>query len=194
MPGRCKWILALVAIAGVSLFFVSEFLLAAGLSHGQAEIQARNLWKMADAKRAQGKFEDAIKAYEKSIEILAQSDVHGISSDKTTLGLAPRQMIELCKDMPIDVKKLKDGTYEGTAWGYQAQMTVEITLQSGRIKQFKVKDEKESSPRTALQFVPKAIMARQSCSVDAVSGATCTSYGLMVATQRALDKARETDK
>jgi hypothetical protein len=64
--------------------------------------------------------------------------------------------------------------------------TDELTLAGGRIKQFRVKDQKESSPRAALQLVPKAIMARQSCSVDASSGATCTSYGLMTATMRAL--------
>ena len=186
---RHKSLLFLVLVAGVSLG-AAGWLLAAGLSHGQAERQARDLWKLADGQRAQKKYENAIKAYEKSLEILAQSTVNNMTGDKTTLGMAAKQMIELCKAMPIDVTKLKDGTYEGKAWGYQAELTVEITLAGGRIKQFKIVEQKESAPRKSLEIVPKLIMSKQSCSVDAVSGATTTSYGLMTATQRSLDKAK----
>lgn len=189
MSTHRKLLLALVVMASVGLGCLSEWLLAAGMSHGQAEIQARNGWKLADGKRAQAKWEDAGKIYEKTLEILAQSSSGGVSGDKTTLGMAATQMIEFCKAMPIDVTKLGDGTYEGQAWGYQAQMTIEIKLEKGRIKSFQVKDQKESSPRKAFEVVPALIVKRQSPSVDAASGATCTSYGLMTATLRALKKA-----
>jgi uncharacterized protein with FMN-binding domain len=175
-----------VAVAGLSLFLASELVLAQTLSHGQAELQARQVWKTADGLRAQRKFDVAVKAYEKSLEILTRS-----GGDKTTLGMAAMQMIEFCKAMPLDVKTLKDGTYQGKAWGYAAEMTVEVTLQGGRIKQFKVLEQKESAPRKALEVVPRFIVSRQTPNVEAVTGATTTSYGLMTATQRALLQARE---
>ncbi len=192
MSAHRKLLLALVVMTSAGMACLSEWLLAAGISHGQAEIQARNGWKLADGKRAQGKWEDAGKIYEKTLAILAQSSTDGITGDKTTLGMAATQMIEFCKAMPIDVKKLGDGTYEGKAWGYQAQMTVEVKLEKGRIKTFQIKEQKESSPRKAFEIVPAQIVRRQHPSVDAASGATCTSYGLMTATLRALKKAPAT--
>jgi uncharacterized protein with FMN-binding domain len=172
----------------------AQLLLAQSLSHQQAEKLTREIWRVADARRAQGKYEDASKLYERAVKVLANCDIHGTTADKTTWGTACRQMIELCKAMPIDISKLKEGDYEGSAWGYQGNMTVGVTIRGGRIKQFTVKSQAESSPRKALEVVPAFIVRKQSPSVDASTGATMTSYGLMAATQRALDKAKPAEK
>ncbi|HUW56938.1 MAG TPA: tetratricopeptide repeat protein, partial [Planctomycetota bacterium] len=69
------------------------------MSHGQAEIQARKLWSLGDAVRRKGQYDKAVKAYEKSLEVLTTS-----GDDRSTLGMAAKQMIEFCNAMPIDVK------------------------------------------------------------------------------------------
>ena len=193
MPRRSTWTAALAFAGAVVVFAFAGFVIAQTISHGEAETIARNMWKAGDGKRAEKKWDDAVKAYEKSLEVLARSKSGGVTGDKTTLGMAAMQMIELCKAMPIDLKTLKDGTYEGQAWGYMAQMTIEVTLKGGKMTQFKLKDQKETH-KQALDPVPRMIMARHSPSVDAVTNATVTSYGLMTATKRALDKARAADK
>jgi len=153
------------------------------MSHGQAEIQARKLWSLGDAVRRKGQYDKAVKAYEKSLEVLTTS-----GDDRSTLGMAAKQMIEFCNAMPIDVKQLKDGAYEGEAWGYFAVMKISLKLEGGRIREFRILQHKETREK-GLEIVPRLIVKKQSPSVDAVSRATVTSYGLMTATLRALQKA-----
>jgi uncharacterized protein with FMN-binding domain len=180
-------ILVLSLVGGACLFVMSQTVLGAGgITAGNSEVKAREVWHIGDSLRLQGKFADAVRAYERSLEILAVG-----KGDTTTRGSASKNMIEFCGAMPIDVKKLKDGTYQGKAQGYQAEISVEVTLKDGKITLFKIVDQKESAPRAALQEVPKRIMARQNPNVDASTRATCTSYGLMTATLHALQQAKD---
>ena len=186
---RNRWtVLLLAVVASVGFFGLSEWLLAAGMSHGQVEVLARQGWKQADMLRGQKKYEQAGKVYEKTLDILTEGKQEG-----TTLGMAAKQMIEFCKAMPIDVKTLQDGAYEGTAWGYSGEMTIEVTLKSGRMTKFEIKSQKESR-KPGVQRVPGYIMKRQHPSVEAVTNCTVTSYGLMTATLRALQKAPAVEK
>ncbi|HUW58250.1 MAG TPA: FMN-binding protein, partial [Planctomycetota bacterium] len=66
--------------------------------------------------------------------------------------------------------------------------------EGGRIREFRILQHKETREK-GLEIVPRLIVKKQSPSVDAVSRATVTSYGLMTATLRALQKAEtKTDK
>ena len=187
-------VLVLSIVLSACLFAASERVLAAGQSFTQALKTASEMWRAADGRRLKGKYDDAIKAYEKSLEVISQASLFGIPGKDTTMAMAPRQMIELCKAMPIDLKTLQDGVWEGQAQGYAGLMTVEVTLKDGKITQFNLKSNKESKPRNALQVVPTLIIKKQTPSVDAVTGATISSYCVMSATQRALMKAKPADK
>ncbi len=192
---RHRALILVMSIAGGACLFVgSDHVLAAGPSFTQALNTASQFWRAADGRRLQGKYDDAIKAYQKSLEILSQATLFGIPGKNTTMAMAPQQMIELCKAMPIDVKTLKDGVWEGQAQGYAGLMTVEVTLKGGKITEFKVKSNKESKPRNALQVVPALIVKKQTPSVEAVTGATISSYCVMSATQRALVQAKPAEK
>ena len=152
----------------------------------EARKKARAYWQRADARRRRRKYEDAAKDYEKSVEAWR-------SANNRNFANVTAQMAGLCRAMPIDVRKLKDGTYTGTARGYSADITVEVQIRRGRIRGFRVTDQRESRPLKSLQALPALIGRRQSCSVDVVTGATVTSYGVMAATQRALEKAKPED-
>lgn len=145
--------------------------------------KAQAYWRRADARRRSKRYEDARKDYEKAAEAWG-------AANNRRFAEVTRQMVELCEAMPINVRKLRDGTYEGTALGHQANMTVSVTIRDGRIRGFEVKEQRESRPLKALEIVPRLIFRKQTPSVDAVSGATVTSYGLMTAAQRALEKAK----
>src|SRR5512145_298635 len=82
---------------------------------------------------------------------------------------------------------LKDGVYEGTAVGYQPSLTVSVEVKGGRIASVRVTKNYET-PRwwsAVANVIPKRIVKAQSTDIDAVSGATDSSYGIMSAVEDA---------
>ena len=140
-------------------------------------------WKRADARRKKKRYEDAAQDYEKSAQCWE-------TAGNRRFAQVTRQMVELCNAMPLDLKKLKDGTHTGSSRGYTANVELAVKLQSGKIKTLEVTSQRESRPRKALEIVPRLIVKRQSPSVDTATGATITSYALMCATSKALEKAK----
>lgn len=76
---------------------------------------------------------------------------------------------------------LRDGVYKSTNDGFISPITVELTVQNGRISDFKVIDHNETTQiaKTALTDVPYEILKNKSPKVDAVSGATETSDAII---------------
>jgi len=88
----------------------------------------------------------------------------------------------------------KDGTYIGIADGYGPDLTVEVTVEDKAIIEISIVDHNErgeSFYMPAFDTVPERIVESQSVSVDAVSGSTYSSYGIMNATSNALSDALE---
>ena len=89
-------------------------------------------------------------------------------------------------------QKYKDGTYTGSATGWGGPIEVEVTIKNGKIHSIKVL----SAPNETPQYLSKAkgvtarITAKQTTNVDAVSGATYSSNGIIKAVRNALLKAR----
>lgn len=86
---------------------------------------------------------------------------------------------------------LKDGTYQGQGQGMNGTIKVSVTVKGGKISEVQVLEHKESPMISdpALSKVPQEIVAKQSTSVDAVTGATFTSKGIMEAVQNAVQNA-----
>ncbi len=84
--------------------------------------------------------------------------------------------------------ELKDGTYRGSAQGFASEITVEVTVAQGRIAKVEVVDHDDTPfiAQNAIDQIPAAVVDAQSFEVDAVSGATFTSNGIMNAVQDAL--------
>jgi uncharacterized protein with FMN-binding domain len=84
-----------------------------------------------------------------------------------------------------------DGTYTGTGKGYAGYITVKVVIKSHVIKSIKITDiEADDPPYVArAKKVIGYILKAQSTDVDAVSGATFSSNGIISAVRNALDKA-----
>lgn len=90
-----------------------------------------------------------------------------------------------------DPASYKDGTYTGSAQGFGGNITVEVVISGGIIKDIRVvsaPDESDSYLSSAMAVIGRMLQAG-SPNVDTVSGATYSSTGIITATKRALSKA-----
>lgn len=90
----------------------------------------------------------------------------------------------------------KDGTYAGSAKGFGGTIKVSVTIKNGKISDIKV----TSAPGEGASYLKKAkgliptMIKKQSTNVDAASGATFSSNGLIQAVRNALSKAKASKK
>ena len=86
----------------------------------------------------------------------------------------------------------KDGTYKGTAPGYSGDLTVEVTVEGGRIKAIDITDTTDDKAYLDLASgLIDDIIDKQTTDVDTVSGATYSSNGIIEATKKALSGSGE---
>ena len=86
-----------------------------------------------------------------------------------------------------------DGVYLGEGEGYEGPMTVRVTVFGGKVTSIELVSSMDDEPYfgRAWATVPGRIIAAQTTSVDAVSGATYSSEGIRDAVNNALKKAAE---
>ncbi|MCK9216888.1 MAG: 4Fe-4S binding protein [Firmicutes bacterium] len=91
----------------------------------------------------------------------------------------------------ISTANLKDGTYEGEAKGFAARIITEVIIERGEIISIRVLNHHESKGwyDEVFMMLPKEIIKKQNLNVDAISGATKTSKGLVKSIEDALKKA-----
>jgi len=99
-----------------------------------------------------------------------------------------RRKIDLLDMGAIKPGKLANGKYSGNSLGYTGPLSVTVTVRGGRITDIAVR-HKEKIHQNATKIIPKRIVDSQSLKVDAVTGATVTSQGIVDATLQALRKA-----
>jgi uncharacterized protein with FMN-binding domain/DMSO/TMAO reductase YedYZ heme-binding membrane subunit len=92
---------------------------------------------------------------------------------------------------PTPQSKYRDGTYTGSAPGYVGTVTVSVTISQDRITSVAVTKHMDDPEYMvdAQSGVISAILAAQSADVSAVTGATCSSEGIMDAVKAALAQA-----
>lgn len=85
----------------------------------------------------------------------------------------------------------RDGTYEGSAYGFGDLITVSVTLKDGRMTDISVlnADGEDKPYYTQSLTVLDKMLSTQSTEIDTVSGATLTSEGIIEAVADALGKA-----
>lgn len=95
-------------------------------------------------------------------------------------------------DTSLDGSKFRDGVYTGTGTGFNGRITVSVTISGGRITKISVINN-EGDDKPYLDKASKGVIARilsaQNTKVDAVSGATYSSNGIIEAVEKALKKA-----
>ena len=90
----------------------------------------------------------------------------------------------------VDITQLADGTYEGSGEGLKSTITVEVTVEGGKITAVEVVsgNDTEEYFAKAKKEVPQRIVDEQKIDVDAASGATISSKGIKDAVLDALQK------
>jgi fumarate reductase flavoprotein subunit len=85
----------------------------------------------------------------------------------------------------------RTSTYEGVGEGFNGEITATITLEDGIITDIQVdtSSESEGFRETPTEEIPAQIIANQSIEIDAISGATSTSNGIIEAVTAALTVA-----
>ena len=91
----------------------------------------------------------------------------------------------------VPVNGYKDGTYEGSGTGFGGTIRVRVTVSGGRITAIDILDASGETPSyfAAAQGVISKMIEGNTPNVDAVSGATYSSNGIIQAVQNALSQA-----
>lgn len=104
----------------------------------------------------------------------------------------PGQVLELeSKAYDSTQADLKTGVYIGEGKGCYGTIKVEVTLEGDKIKAIQILEHNESPGvgEVATKIIAEDIIKYQSIAVDAVSGCTKSSNGVIVAAEQALEKA-----
>ncbi|MEW9093777.1 MAG: FMN-binding protein [Clostridiaceae bacterium] len=86
----------------------------------------------------------------------------------------------------------KDGDYKATTKGHNGDLTVNVQVADGKIKEIKVTDHKETEgifDGVEENLIPE-IIKKQSTEVDTISGATVSSKAVIEAVNKALEEGK----
>ena len=86
---------------------------------------------------------------------------------------------------------LHDGVYTGVGEGYGGEIVLRLTVENGRVVSAEVTEAEDETPayyNRAAALLPR-IIEQQTADLDAVSGATFSSRGILSAAQSALEQA-----
>lgn len=94
--------------------------------------------------------------------------------------------------VPVVQNKYKNGKFSGSAYGYDGNIYVTITIKDDKITNIEATSDESDLWyfESCVQNVTSQIIASQSTSVDATSGATYSSEGIMAAVGQALNSAK----
>lgn len=114
-----------------------------------------------------------------------------VSSDEETAAEPESETQTVGETLAEHSRKYIDGTYSGTGNGYEGPITLSVTVEDDRITWIEVTDSIEDPEffTPALDIIGDVINA-QHTNLDAVSGSTYSSYGLLDAIDDALSKAK----
>lgn len=90
--------------------------------------------------------------------------------------------------------KYVDGTYNGEGQGASGQIKVEVKVEKGEIKEVKLVEHKETSTIVSGvedNMIPEIVKKQSTEGIEAVSGATKSSQGVIEAVNKALEGAKK---
>ena len=112
------------------------------------------------------------------------------NSYNTVMQIEPSSISGL--DSQLQDRQFKDGVFTGEATGYRSGLKVSVVIKDNTIVSIAVIEHNEVNSHfyaTPIQQIPQAIIDAQSTEVDAVSGATFTSIGIINAVNDALSQS-----
>ena len=144
-----------------------------------------------DACRQVGRYEEALKYYQKVVDIpVPPNNPPGRlikNRNRADSNLVAIQSFELS-----DPSRVPNGTYKSSSQGYEGPVEVAVTVKSGKIENVNITQHREKQFYSAMTDTPGKIIAKQSVKgVDTTSNATITSEAIINATAKALAAAKK---
>ena len=148
----------------------------ARMAPDQGYLAAGNLYRLT------GKYDQAKGCYSKAAAYQNPRGHGKLNKQRARECLAA---VKLCET--LDISKVSDGTHSGVSASYRGPLTVDVTVNRGRITAARVTKHKDDIFFTSISKMPKRIVDKQSVEgLDAVSGATVTCEAIVNAATRAL--------
>lgn len=150
--------------------------------------------KIVDQKETEGIGSKAVAALPAEIVKAQSADVQGIAGASVS-SAAIKKAVQECLNQAQGKKAaplaLKNGTFEGKAYGNNGWLTVEVTIKDNKITDIKTPGQRETKylGDTAIREIGKDVLQYQTLNVDNISGATVTSTALKTAIAQAIEKA-----
>ena len=150
--------------------------------------------KIVDQKETEGIGSKAVAALPAEIVKAQSADVQGIAGASVS-SAAIKKAVQECLNQAQRKKAaplaLKNGTFEGKAYGNNGWLTVEVTIKDNKITDIKTPGQRETKylGDTAIREIGKDVLQYQTLNVDNIAGATVTSTALKTAIAQAIEKA-----
>lgn len=150
--------------------------------------------KIVDQKETEGIGSKAVSALPAAIVKAQSADVQGIAGASVS-SAAIKKAVQECLNQAQGKKAaplaLKNGTFEGKAYGNNGWLTVEVTIKDNKITDIKTPGQRETKylGDTAIREIGKDVLQYQTLNVDNIAGATVTSTALKTAIAQAIEKA-----
>ena len=150
--------------------------------------------KIVDQKETEGIGSKAGAALPAEIVKAQSADVQGIAGASVS-SAAIKKAVQECLNQAQGKKAaplaLKNGTFEGKAYGNNGWLTVEVTIKDNKITDIKTPGQRETKylGDTAIREIGKDVLQYQTLNVDNIAGATVTSTALKTAIAQAIEKA-----
>ena len=140
-----------------------------------------------DCLRLAGRYKDALDYYQKVLNVQAKETQTAAGRLKWNQDQAHAAIDAIKLFDTLDLKRIPDGTYNGTVAGYSGQVTVAVSVKGAKIDSVKVTQQTEHQCYMSLTAVPEKIIQKQSVKgVDTYSSATVTSNAIINASAKAL--------
>lgn len=150
--------------------------------------------KIIDQKETEGIGSKAVAALPSEIVKAQSADVQGIAGASVS-SAAIKKAVQECLNQAQGKKAaplaLKNGTFEGKAYGNNGWLTVEVNIKDNKITDIKTPGQRETKylGDTAIREIGKEVLQYQTLNVDNIAGATVTSTALKTAIAQAIEKA-----
>lgn len=150
--------------------------------------------KIIDQKETEGIGSKAVAALPSEVVKAQSADVQGIAGASVS-SAAIKKAVQECLNQAQGKKAaplaLKNGTFEGKAYGNNGWLTVEVNIKDNKITDIKTPGQRETKylGDTAIREIGKDVLQYQTLNVDNIAGATVTSTALKTAIAQAIEKA-----
>lgn len=150
--------------------------------------------KVLKQQETEGIGSKAVAQLPKEIMTAQSAEVQAVAGASVT-SAAIKKAVQACLDKASGKQaapvSLKNGVFEGQAYGNNGWLNVEVTIKDNKITDIKTPGQRETRflGDTAIKTIGKDVIEYQTLNVDNVAGATVTSTAFKTAIGQAIEKA-----